>query len=75
MDIVDEFDAELSELLPPFCTPQQLSHAIGIPVGTLAAWRTQHRGPQSIKAEGRVLYARHGVAEWLADGLDDRSMQ
>lgn len=75
MSTTEVFDHELAELLPPFCTPQQLSKAIGVPVGTLAAWRSQHRGPRSIKAEGRVLYARHGVAEWLADGLDDRSMQ
>lgn len=34
--------------------------------GTLAAWRTQGRGPAYVKIGRRVFYRRSDVAAWLA---------
>ena len=39
-------------------TPKEASEFLGIPDGTLAQWRSQRRGPQYIKLEGRLVRYR-----------------
>ena len=39
-------------------TPKEASQLLGIPDGTLAQWRSQKRGPQYIKLEGRLVRYR-----------------
>jgi excisionase family DNA binding protein len=36
-------------------TPAQAAEVLGVPEGTLAQWRSQHRGPAFIKLEGRLV--------------------
>jgi predicted site-specific integrase-resolvase len=48
-------------------TPAEVAEVFGVTVGTLAHWRTSGRkGPNYIKATGRVRYRRATVEEWLA---------
>ncbi len=44
-------------------TPAQAAHMLGIPEGTLAQWRSQHRGPIFVKLEGRLVRYRAGDLE------------
>jgi predicted DNA-binding transcriptional regulator AlpA len=39
-------------------TPLQTSEFLGVPLGTLAQWRSQGRGPQYVKLEGRLVRYR-----------------
>lgn len=39
-------------------TPLQASEFLGVPSGTLAQWRSQGRGPQYVKLEGRLVRYR-----------------
>ncbi len=39
-------------------TPEEVSNLIGVPVSTLAQWRSQRRGPPYIKLEGRLVRYR-----------------
>ncbi len=52
-----------SELL---LTPKQAAEFLGIPLGTLAQWRSQRRGPPYIKLEGRLVrYRRSDLEAYL----------
>ena len=35
---------------------------------TLAQWRSQGKGPRSLKRGGRVFYRLDDLRQWLADG-------
>ena len=39
-------------------TPKEAAEFLGIPEGTLAQWRSQRRGPQYVKLEGRLVRYR-----------------
>jgi excisionase family DNA binding protein len=56
-----------SELL---LTPKEAAEFLGIPLGTLAQWRSQRRGPPYIKLEERLVrYRRSDLEEYLAGRL------
>jgi excisionase family DNA binding protein len=56
-----------SELL---LTPKEAAEFLGIPLGTLAQWRSQRRGPPYIKLEDRLVrYRRSDLEEYLAGHL------
>jgi len=48
---------------PPLLTCQEAGEFLGVPAGTLAQWRSQRRGPQYIKLEGRLVRYRLGDLE------------
>ena len=51
-------------------TPKEASEFLGIPEGTLAQWRSQRRGPQYVKLEGRLVrYRITDVEAYLAGHL------
>jgi len=48
-------------------TPEEISDFLGVPLQTLAKWRSQDIGPSYFKlVNGRVRYRMGVVAEWLA---------
>lgn len=48
-------------------TPKQAAEFLGIPLGTLAQWRSQRRGPPYIKLEDRLVrYRRSDLEKYLA---------
>ena len=49
-------------------TPKEASEFLGIPDGTLAQWRSQRRGPQYIKLEGRLVRYRVSDLEGYLSG-------
>lgn len=51
-------------------TPKQAAEFLGIPLGTLAHWRSQRRGPPYIKLEDRLVrYRRSDLEKYLAGHL------
>ena len=51
-------------------TPKQAAEFLGIPLGTLAQWRSQRRGPAYIKLEDRLVrYRRSDLEAYLAGHL------
>ena len=50
----------------PFLTPTQVSNRIGIPSGTLAVWRSEDRGPRSVRIGKYVRYPVQDLLEWEA---------
>ena len=55
----DDFD------LPAFLTPADLSALINIPEKTLAAWRSERKGPMFTRMGVHVRYPRSFVQTWL----------
>lgn len=49
----------------PLLTPSEVNQLYGIPVATLATWRSRSLGPDYVKAEGNVFYKNSQIAEWL----------
>jgi excisionase family DNA binding protein len=55
---------------PPLLTCQEAAEFLGVPVGTLAQWRSQRRGPQYIKLEGRLVrYRLTDLESYLSERL------
>jgi hypothetical protein len=52
--------------MPEFLTPKQLHDRYSgkIAMQTIANWRAQAKGPDYIKAGGKVLYPLHSIVEW-----------
>ncbi|WP_431233552.1 helix-turn-helix transcriptional regulator [Mycolicibacterium psychrotolerans] len=48
-------------------TTEDVSHELGIPVGTLRYYRSTGKGPASFRLEGRVRYRRTDVQGWITD--------
>lgn len=46
--------------------PRELSVLLGVPVGTLANWRSARTGPPFVKVGRHVRYRRGDVDEWVA---------
>jgi predicted DNA-binding transcriptional regulator AlpA len=42
---------------------------LGIPIGTLANWRYQGRGPALVKVGRHVRYRRSDVAGWIEERI------
>lgn len=45
--------------------PVEAAAALGVTTRTLDTWRSEGRGPDFIKAGGRVLYRESDLADWL----------
>ena len=46
--------------------PHELSELLGVPVGTLANWRSARTGPPFVKVGRHVRYRTSDVDEWVA---------
>lgn len=57
---MSEFDVE-DRLL----WPDEVAELLGVPVGTLANWRYQGRGPAFAKVGRHVRYRRRDVDAWI----------
>jgi len=49
-----------------YLTPEDVSEALQIPVGTLANWRSQKKGPKFYRFGGLVRYHPDDFEAWLA---------
>lgn len=49
--------------------PRELSELLGVPVGTLANWRSARTGPPFVEIGRHVRYRRGDVDEWIAARL------
>ena len=47
--------------------PGELSELLGVPVGTLANWRSARTGPPFVKVGRHVRYRTGDVDAWIAD--------
>ncbi len=56
-------------LMTPLLTPDQVSDYLGVPLGTLANWRYQGRGPVYVRLGRHVRYRATDVAEWISNQL------
>ena len=45
--------------------PEEVAEMLGVPVGTLANWRYQGRGPAFVKVGRHVRYRRRDVVAWI----------
>ena len=46
-------------------TPKHVEEVYNLDAGTLANWRTQGKGPEYVKSEGKVLYLIDKIEAWL----------
>lgn len=46
-------------------TVDDVSHYLGVPVGTLYQWRSRHLGPQGLRVGRHLRYRPAEVARWL----------
>ncbi len=46
--------------------PRELSELLGVPVATLANWRSARTGPPFVKVGRHVRYRTGDVDEWIA---------
>lgn len=51
----------------PLWTIQDVSAYLGVPVGTLYAWRSENRGPASRRVGKYVRYVPAEVRQWVED--------
>ena len=52
-------------------TPDEVSAILGVPVKTLAHWRSQRTGPIFIRAGVHVRYRHIDLEAWIEDRLED----
>lgn len=57
------FDASVDRLL----TPEDVSDLLGIPVKTLANWRSERAGPLPLRIGCHVRYRSSDVEAWLIE--------
>lgn len=50
----------------PLLTPEEVFQLYGIPVSTLATWRSRAKGPNYTKLEGSVFYTAKQIEKWIA---------
>jgi excisionase family DNA binding protein len=51
--------------------PSEVSRYLGVPLGTLANWRYQGRGPAFLRVGRHVRYRAEDVATWVEEQLAD----
>ena len=51
--------------MAPLLTPEQVSAYLGVPLGTLANWRYQGRGPTYLRVGRHVRYRAQDVTGWI----------
>jgi len=54
-------------------SPPEVSRYLGLPLGTLANWRYQGRGPAYLRVGRHVRYRAEDVATWVEEQLADNS--
>jgi excisionase family DNA binding protein len=52
-------------IMMPLLTPEQVSEHLRVPLGTLANWRYQGRGPAFVRFGRHVRYRASDVTEWI----------
>jgi excisionase family DNA binding protein len=52
-------------------SPSEVSRYLGVPLGTLANWRYQGRGPAFLRVGRHVRYRSEDVATWVDEQLAD----
>lgn len=55
-------------------TPAQVGQYLGVPLGTLANWRYQGRGPAFIRFGRHVRYRATDIAVWVDRQRPDRPL-
>jgi hypothetical protein len=61
---VDTRKAIMSRI-PNLLTPEEAAEILNRPVGTINRWRTEGRGPRSLKIVGRVRYDLEDVLMYI----------
>lgn len=56
-------------VMAPLLTPDQVSEYLDVPLGTLANWRYQGRGPAFVRLGRHVRYRATDIAEWISSLL------
>jgi excisionase family DNA binding protein len=56
--------------LDPLLTPAQVGDYLGVPLGTLANWRYQGRGPAYVRFGRHVRYREQDITAWIDDLAD-----
>lgn len=56
-------------------TPSDVSERLGIPVKTLANWRSERRGPLPLRIGCHVRYRASDVESWLEDRVRDARLK
>lgn len=51
--------------MAPLLSPEQVSDYLGVPLGTLANWRYQGRGPTYLRVGRHVRYRAQDVTQWI----------
>lgn len=60
-----------SQELRALLGPSELSRYLGVPLGTLANWRYEGRGPAFLRVGPHVRYRSEDVATWVEEQLAD----
>lgn len=55
----------------PLLTPDETSALLGIPVKTLAHWRTQRTGPLALRLGSHVRYRVSDLQAWLEERAEE----
>lgn len=55
----------LSQALEALLNPTEVSHYLGVPIGTLANWRYQGRGPAFLRVGRHARYRIEDLAMWV----------
>ena len=50
----------------PLLTPEDVYQLYGIPVSTMATWRSRSKGPSYTKLEGSIFYTAKQIEKWIA---------
>jgi excisionase family DNA binding protein len=57
--------------MPELLTLKEASARLRVPVGTLRKWRSQGRGPKSVKLGRHVLYDEEDLDRWVLEQKGD----
>lgn len=55
----------------PLLTPDETSALLGVPVKTLAHWRTQRTGPLALRLGSHVRYRASDLQAWLEERANE----
>ena len=58
-------NAKQPQVIEPLLTPKQAADTLGIPVSTLARWRTEHRELIYIHVGRVIRYRPEDLREWI----------
>jgi len=66
-DTSHEYDVDAEPASERLLTPEDVSHLLGIPVKTLANWRSERTGPLPLRIGCHVRYRYSDVQLWLEE--------